>query len=311
MPAINEKRYMTMQAAPKNIPNQTGRGLRQLVLSDFAGEKAFGLLEKRHDEHAERMLSHLQTLQNLTSAHQKTLAEARNALFRLRLVKALQMWIRSERIDGDIRRIRNHAPIGPLATIEEMQAKSGEAAEKRLDEYLASCLDGKWMLISGYMGRGGEIDRILIGPWGICAFEIKGNRGVACSDGTRWWMEKRNRQGNLIGTKPLSRPPDAQLNKAVKWLAGWLERNKINIPITRVVLFTATDARIGSISNADADFVTTLMDLDLGYLFDPLAKGSALAPDVCERIVNLIRRDHAFWELKRSGRINQPSSAGH
>lgn len=317
-----------MQISPKNIPNQTGRGLRQLVLSNFAGEKAFGLHEKRRNEHVERVLSHQQTLQNLSSAYQKTLTEAKNALFRLRLVKALQIWIRSERIDDEIRRIRNHAPIGPLATIEEMQAQSGEAAERRLDEYLATCLDARWTLISGYMGNGGEIDRILIGPWGIYAFEIKGNRGVACSDGTHWWMEKRDRQSQLVSKKPLARAPDAQLSKAVRWLEGWLKRNAsgdAQTRIVRVVLFTAEDAQIGAIRNADADVVTTLSELDLGYLFDPVAKGTTMEPDVCERIIDLITRDHTFCEKKRSrkpatpserirgitsAQINQPSCAG-
>lgn len=284
-----------MQVAT-NSSNQAGRGLRQLVLSGFAGEKALGLLEKRRDEYADRVLLHQQTLQNFTSDHQKALAEARNALFRLRLAKAIQMWIRSERIEDDIRRIRDCTPIVPSASIDERQARAGDEAEKRLDEYLVTCLDAKWTLISGYMGHGGEIDRILVGPWGIYAFEVKGNRGVACSDGSRWWTEKLNRRGDHIHTKALSRAPDAQLNKAVKWLAGWLGRNKIDLPITRVVLFSASDARIGAVSDADVDFVTTLRELDLGYLFDPLAKDGQLAPEVCERIVGLIKRDHAFCE---------------
>lgn len=287
-----------MQVAPDRS-NQTGRGLRQVVLSSFAGEKALGLLEKRRDEYAARVLLHQQTLQNLTSDHQKALSEAKNALFRLRLAKAIQMWIRSERIDDDIRRIRDCAPIVPSASIDELQARAGDEAERRLDEYLLTCLDAKWTLISGYMGHSGEIDRILVGPWGIYAFEVKGDRGVACSDGSRWWMEKTNRRGDHIHTKTLSRAPDAQLNKAVKWLAGWLGRNKIDLPITRVVLFTAPDARIGAVNDADVDFVTTLREMDLGYLFDPLTKGGALAPEECERIVGLILRDHSFCEKRR------------
>lgn len=265
-----------------------------MVLSDFAGTKASGLLQKRLGEYADRMLQYQQTVQNLTLAYQETLTEAKNALFRLRLIKAIQMWLRSERIDDDIRRIRRQAPIIPSASIDELQAKAGDDAEKRLDDYLAACLDARWTLISGYMGRGGEIDRILVGPWGVYAFEVKGNRGTVYSDGQRWWVERRNHQNQLISAKPLARAPDAQLNKAVKWLAEWLKRNKIDLPITRVVIFTASDARIGAVSDADADVVTTLRELDFGYLFDPLAKGDPLTPKVCERIIGLIKRDHAF-----------------
>lgn len=278
-----------------------GRGLRLIVLSNFAGGKASALLIDRCKAYDAKGQAYRQSLQHLESAHKKALSTFRDAILGFRLIEAWRMWWESERVDDEIRRVSRHAPMWQAASIEEQQARTGDEAEKLLDEYLTTCLDARWTLISGYMGRGGEVDRILIGPWGVFAFEVKGNRGVVCSDGIRWWMEKRNRSGNLIGAKQLARSPDAQLNKAVKWLAGWLVRNKSELPITRVVLFTAPDARIGSIYDVDADFVTTLMDMDIGYLFDPLAKGGALAPDTCERIINLIRRDHAFWERKRLG----------
>jgi len=298
-----------------------GRGLRFIELSNYAGQKAEDLRRQRHEANAAAGQSYQERLAQLESDLKQARRETVHAISMLRLLDAWRWWREARIVRWALRKVRTIPPQAKGASIEEQQAIAGEDAEKRLDVFLAGSLGEKWTLIAGYSGRNGEIDRILIGPWGVFAFEIKGNRGVIHSDGARWWVERFGRRGNPLGTKTLPRAPDAQLAKTAGWLEGRLHRNGIDLRVGRVILFAANDARIGVIHAANADLVTTLRELDLGSLFDPGSKRSALAPAVCERIVNLVERDHAFWEQTRSGmpdagrkakrdRLSQPSFAG-
>lgn len=298
-----------------------GRGLRLITLSSFAGDMADALRQQRIRDYVAQCARQRLRLIDFSLERDLALSQAKYSLSGFDLIGAWRSWRESRRAERAIEQLRKAVPVARSASIEEQQARSGDEAEKRLDEYLAMCLGEKWTLIAGYSGRNGEIDRILVGPWGVYAFEVKGNRGVIHSNGVRWWAERYGCRGNLLGTKTLPRAPDAQLARTAGWLEEWLHRNGIDLRVGRVILFAANDARIGVIRAANADLVTTLHELDLGNLFDPGSKRSALAPAVCERIVNLVERDHAFWEQKRSGmpdtdrkanrdRLSQPSFAG-
>lgn len=287
-----------------------GRGLRLITLSSFAGDRADALRQQRIQDYEMQCARQRLRLIDFSMAHDLALSRAKYSLSRFDLIEAWRSWRESRRAERAIEQLRRMAPVVRAASIDERQARAGDEAERRLDEFLAIALDDQWTLIAGYSGRGGEIDRILIGPWGVFAFEIKGNRGVIYSDGTRWWVERFDRRGNPLGTKTLPRAPDAQLAKTAGWLEGWLRRNKIDLRVGRVILFPAEDAQIGTILNADADIVTTLRELDLGYLFDPVSKGTAMDPDVCGRIANLVVRDHSFWERRRLGASGTPIRRG-
>lgn len=295
--------------------------MRLIVLSNFAGDKADDLRQQRNKRLEEEIAARKKYLDELRSARDLARRKTKEALFGLDLIGAWRSWNDIQRIKRQIIQFLAAPVVFDVPSIDEQQAKAGNEAEQRLDVFLGEALGEKWTLIAGYSGRNGEIDRILIGPWGVFAFEIKGNRGVIHSDGARWWVERFGRRGNPLGTKTLPRAPDAQLAKTAGWLEGRLHRNGIDLRVGRVILFPADDARIGVIHAANADLVTTLRELDLGSLFDPGSKRSALAPAVCERIVNLVERDHAFWEQTRSGmpdagrkakrdRLSQPSFAG-
>lgn len=277
-----------------------GRGLRLITLSRFAGDRANAMRQQRIQEYDEQSEEHRARLEIACRARDLAMSDAKRSLSSLDLMRAWRSWRISRLVEKEIVRIKSRTPTIRSASIEEQQARAGDEAERRLDEFLATALGKSWTMIAGYHGRTGEIDRILIGPWGIYAFEIKGNRGVIHSDGARWWVERFDRRGNPLEMKALPRAPDAQLAKATDGLEGWLRRNGIDLGVERVILFAADDARIGTILATNAVCVTTLRDLDLGRLFNPPARGDALAPCVCERIANLIGRDHAFWEQKRS-----------
>jgi hypothetical protein len=287
-----------------------GRGLRLITLSSFAGDRADALRRQRIQDYEMQCARQRLRLIDFSMARDLALSRAKYSLSGFDLIGAWRSWRESRRAEMAIEQIRRMAPVVRAASIDERQARAGDEAERRLDEFLAVALDDQWTLIAGYSGRGGEIDRILIGPWGVFAFEIKGNRGVIHSDGARWWVERFDRRGNPLETKTLPRAPDAQLAKTAGWLEGWLRRNEIDLRVGRVILFPADDARIGAIHAANADLVATLRELDLGSLFDPSCRGSALAPVVCERIANLVVRDHSFWERRRLGASGTASRRG-
>jgi len=278
-----------------------GRGLRLITLSRFAGDRANALRQQRIHDYELRCAEHQSRLVEYIGVRDVARLRAKQALRNFRLLDAWRSWHESRRAEKVLEQLRRMAPVVRAASIEEQQARVGDEAERRLDDCLAVALDAKWTLIAGYSGRGGEIDRILIGPWGIYAFEVKGNRGVIHSDGSRWWVARFGRHGKPLGIKVIPRAPDAQLAASTKWLAKWFARNGIWEPIVRVVLFTADDARLGIIRSTDADLVATLRSLDLGNLFDPGSKRSSLAPQLCERIANLVVRDHLFWWRRRLG----------
>lgn len=294
----------------RSVAINIGRGLRLITLSSFAGDRANALQQQRIRDYEARYTEHQSRLVEYRGVRDMARLRAKHALRDFRLIEAWRSWHESRRAERVLEQLRRMSPVVRAASIEEQQARVGDEAERRLDEFLAIALDDQWTLIAGYSGRGGEIDRILIGPWGIYAFEVKGNRGVIHSDGSCWWVERFGRHGNPLGIKAIPRAPDAQLAASTKWLAKWLARNGIGEPIVRVVLFTADDARLGIVRSTDADLVATLISLDLGNLFDPGSKRSSLAPQLCERIANLVVRDHSFWERRRLGASGTPIRRG-
>lgn len=286
------------------------RGLRLIVLSNFAGETAEAMRQQRLREYDEQSEQYRAKLEVACQMRDHAMSEAKRSLSSLDLLKAWRSWRKSYQAEKEIARIKARTPIVRSASIEEQQARAGDEAERRLDEFLSEALGDQWTLIAGYHGRAGEIDRILIGPWGIYAFEIKGNRGVIHYDGAQWWTEKFDRRGNSLGRKVLPRAPDVQLAKAAEGLERWLRRNGVDQRIVKVVLFTAEDAVLGRIERPSVECVATLKYLDLGRLFNPASKQSALAQVVCERIANLAVRDHLFWERRRHGALETADRRG-
>jgi hypothetical protein len=295
-----------------------GRGLRLISLNNFAGQKAAAMRMKRFADYETEANKHLGRLMDLDAEYARAMQAAKRALQDFRFLEAWRKWRVSRVVLKDLKTIRRLPPVLRGASIDEQQARAGDEAERMLDEFLGIALGKQWTLIAGYSGRGGEIDRILIGPWGAYAFEIKGNRGVIHSDGSQWRVERYGRRGDLLSVKELHRSPDAQLVRAVSPLQSWLNRNGVNETVRKVVLFTAEDAILGRIQHKDVDVVTTLKGLDLGNLFNPGSEDSRLSPQLCERIVNLIQADHDFWGRKREEHLNsddhtaisRPSFAG-
>lgn len=284
------------------VTEVVGRGMRRIVLSDYARQLAQQLQQVRASQYEDQK-SRLGAMASAVDKRQREhFSAAKEALRRWRLLEAWQRWRQAARLQKLLRGIRDYRPVPQQASVEERQAQVGSEAERRVDAFFASALGERWTLIAGYCGPSGEIDRILIGPWGIYAIEIKGNRGVIESDGQRWRAKRYGRRGDLLDIKTLPRAPDAQLLKAVTPLQRWLEKNGVEQRITTVVLFAAEDVRIGRMDSACVDVVTTLGTLDLGCLFEPEPGQERLPASRRESVVRLVVKDHHHWQSKRRGR---------
>lgn len=288
--------------AREAVAEVVGRGMRRIVLSDYAGQLAQELQQVRAAQQEDQNARLAAMASAVDKGRREHVSAAKQALRRWRLLDAWRRWRQAARLQKLLREIRDYRPVPQQVSVEERQAQAGSEAERRVDVFFASALGERWTLIAGYCGPNGEIDRILIGPWGVYAIEIKGNRGVIESDRQRWLVKRYGRRGDLLDIKTLPRAPDAQLSKAVMPLQRWLDKNGVEQRITTVVLFAAEDVRIGRMDSACADVVTTLGSLDLGCLFDPESEEERLAASQRERIVRLVVKDHHHWETKRRGR---------
>ncbi len=194
---------------------------------------------------------------------------------------------------------KNQAALKELK-IDEAKIKSGVAGEAKLDAFFREQFCDGWTIIAGYRAHEGEIDRILVGPKGVFAFEVKNLGGVIHCDGDRWWRDKTDRRGNVIERDiPIvdngGRSPSRQINDAADALERLLRENGHHGPVVRVIVFTHPRTAFGNIKNLSADILGMIPGLNTGKLLD---RGKELPQDDARRIVTMIRRHHEWFERK-------------
>ena len=190
------------------------------------------------------------------------------------------------------------APSAPLirsASRDEILWAYGHEGERQLDDFLQERLDNDWTLIAGCRNHKGEIDRILIGPMGVFAFEVKNHVGVIYCQGDRWWRDRFGHAGQILEYgAPIkdrgARGPSQQLNEPVDQLQIRLSQLMPGVRIIRIVLFTNADARLGEMSGLTVDVVSTLASLDLAQVLG--ISTTRLSPGQCESVCNSIVATH-------------------
>jgi hypothetical protein len=195
-------------------------------------------------------------------------------------------------------------PSSPLirsASKEEILWANGHEGESKLDDFLQERLDDDWTLIAGCRNHKGEIDRILIGPMGVFAFEVKNHVGVIYCQGDRWWRDRFGHAGQILEYgAPIkdhgARGPSQQLNEPVDQLQIRLSQLMPGGRIIRIVLFTNAEARLGEMSGITVDVVSTLASLDLAQVLR--ISTARLSSGLRESVSNSIVAAH--WE-KRPG----------
>ncbi len=266
-----------------------------LELSNHAAAKVDAARSTRRTNHAQSLAHYQRAISDREQAIQNWQRAKSVALARREWVVAFKSW-------RQLRAAKNaQAPQAPLNSVpgrEEALWAAGQEGERRLDAFLASRLDGDWTLLAGYKNAKGEIDRILVGPEGVFAFEAKNVNGVIHCDGDHWWRDKRDRYGNLVERGvPIAdkggRGPSRQINEAVETLERFLGKRAARAPkVTRVVVFTHDRVVLGAMENISVNIVATLAGLDMDRMF--AQGGERLEDGLRRQIVALIRRDHEF-----------------
>ena len=197
-------------------------------------------------------------------------------------------------------------PIRERAGEEDRVWQAGSEGENRVSAYLSSRLDEDWTLISGYRGRAGEIDQILVGPLGVCAIEVKNNNGHIFVEGDTWKLDKYDRYGNFLPSESGKtiqdrggRSPSAQVNGAVDPLEEFLSKRNQVERISRSVILVHDRAKIGSVNQQTVDYIATLRQMKIERQFPDT--NARLDPASAASVVQHIQRDHEFHK-KRSKR---------
>lgn len=202
----------------------------------------------------------------------------------------------------------------PVQPVLEQQGKqervweSGGMGERIVFDYLAERLDDDWTLISGYRNSKGEIDHVVVGPYGVYAIEIKYINGVVYCNGDHWWSDKYDNYGNLVEqgvpiTDKRGRSPSKQLNDSANMLQLFLSK-RCGIPrVHRSVILSYHKSRLGELSNITVDAIATVQNFDLARLFT--YSTTILDVRAVDRVIQAIRKDHEFHEKPKSHRISQ------
>ena len=287
------------QLLAKPASSKSARGtIKIIVLSSYAEDKALQARRQRENAYTvetEQYRLAIETRQRESEGRGHAFATAwchRNALG---VIKTF--------MDYETLRKRP-TPSSPLirsASKEESLWDNGHEGERRLDDFLQERLDNDWTLIAGCRNHRGEIDRILVGPMGVFAFEVKNHVGVIYCQGDRWWRDRFDHGGRILESgAPINdrggRGPSQQLNEPVDHLQIRLGHLLPGGRIIRIVIFTNAEARLGEMCEITVDVVSTLASLDLAQLLG--ISTVRLSSGQCESVCNSIVATH---REKRSG----------
>lgn len=196
------------------------------------------------------------------------------------------------------------APRMAEATRDEIVWNAGAEGEQRVADVLRNLLDDEWVLVSGYKNRGGEIDKLLLGPSGALAIEIKFVNGCVSCYGDRWWRDKYDKYGNLVEvnlpiTDRRGRSPSAQVNDATDQLQSFLRKRGITLRIARAVILCHPASSIGEIRAPTVDLIATLEELTAARLLTTVSGG--LGGSDVRAVLALLKKDHQFHARARRG----------
>jgi len=183
--------------------------------------------------------------------------------------------------------------------------------ERKLDERLDSQLPSDWTAIRGYQGPAGGIDRIIVGPLGVCALDVVHVAVRVSVNGHSWKLQEYNEKGVWSARTQLAdkfgRTPSASVNQSAKHLESLLSKRNLVSRINRGVILAHKRSRVERILNQPVDIIESLDDLNVNDMFDyrgALTEGAA-ADEVARRII----QDHEEFNRSESERRGSPVGA--
>jgi Nuclease-related domain len=268
------------------------------IFSDHTGSMAHAAQDRRTDAYHHALAGYEQSVASRAGLIQARKRDVVNSLSPRSLLK---MPVSLFRLGAAYASDKPVPPVMSAPDDAEMRWRHGKEGEQRLVRYLSS-LNDHWTLIGGYRNASGEIDQVLVGPFGVFALEVKYINGVVHCDGDQWWSDKYDRNGNLVEAgKPLQdrcgRGPSRQLNEASNRLERLLRQHCSIHRVARVVVLSHDASRLGQITNQTVDIVATVYELNLNVLCE--RSQDRCDPDNVQRIVQTMWQDHCRFQADR------------
>ncbi len=163
--------------------------------------------------------------------------------------------------------------------------------------------------ISGYKNHKGEIDLLLMTPWGMAALEVKNFQGMVYNHGTNWFRDKYDRAGYLHqqGIPIADRGghgPARQLCEPVDVLQRFLASRGHVMPIRKAIVLAHPQSCVGAIEFGfdPIDLVAHVGQLDVIALCD--IENNPRKPCYNDgeiyAVAELIEQDHQFHARHQS-----------
>ena len=169
------------------------------------------------------------------------------------------------------------------------------AGERDLDARLAERLPSDdWILISGYRGSGGAIDRVIAGPFGVCALNVLHVMGRVSVNSHSWRIQRYNSDGVWFESTKIvdgyGRSPSARLDQSAQSLETLLASRKLVNSVNRAVVLTHGKSRLDSVFNPTVEFIRSLDDLSVVDMFG--YRGALLAGASADYVARAVIADH-------------------
>ncbi len=153
------------------------------------------------------------------------------------------------------------------------------------------------MLLRGYRNKGGEIDHILLGPYGLVAIEVKTISGIVGCEGDRWWVDRFDHRGReeLLDKGKRPRSPSMQLNEPTDLLEEFLRSRGQDVALLRVVFLAHERSQVGACHRAAVSIFTSVSQIA------DLVRKMPQPLDAARRqtLEDLIVRDHRHHDAHR------------
>jgi hypothetical protein len=211
--------------------------------------------------------------------------------------------------DADLARADADRRVAELE--ERIPSHPGEVRGEQIFDIWLAGLSDDWSLLCGYRNRKGEIDRLLIGPGGVWAFGVRGQRVVLHVDGEDWRCAGVDGGVDLSGGSPATdeggRSWGRQVVEPAADLAVFLTGRNHSVPVGTGVVLVADGARVATCRRAGVDLVTARADEVLAAIDDA---PHLLAASTRSAVIRLIEKDHRHHARRRAAAERNRRTSG-
>lgn len=273
----------------------------RITLSDHTGGKAQQAQKRREDDYAARLAGYARERERKQQSVDEARSWMRTAWHDRRVLAAFgnALVVRWRALVGWPKPPRMQAP-----SHEEHIWSIGNQGEAKVSDFQARQLDDDWVLVSGYRNARGEIDQVLVGPSGLFTIEIKYINGSVAINGDQWTSDKYDRYGNRVEqNRPIAdkkgRSPSRQLNEPTDRMLEFLRKSMPTLSARRIVVLSHEKADLALVFQPT---VTPVLLRSWSLRETLFSGGTPLSAGEREKVVELLKRDHAYNERRRDQR---------